>query len=88
MSACLDHARHDVWLRDGLALVDRQRRIVIGELLHGLRQESLARHLLHIAASTRRSADAAAGDLAADHASARVDDGCHDGETTRAGTGC
>jgi hypothetical protein len=83
----LGHARHNVRLRHGLAFLDRQRRILVGELLHGVGQEGFARHLLH---RRQHSAigDAAAGDLAADHTSARIGDGCHDRQTTHADASC
>ena len=43
----LDHAGDDVGLGDGLPRLDRQRRILIGELRQVLRHERLARHLAH-----------------------------------------
>lgn len=62
----LGHHRHDVRLRDRLAFVDGQRRVLVGELGQRLAHESLARHLAH-----RRQhplvAHAAAGDVHADH---------------------
>ena len=83
----LGHARHDVGLRHGLAFLDRQRRVLVGELLQGVRQERLARHLLHRRQHTAIG-DAAARDLAADHASARIDDSGHDRQTTHADASC
>ena len=43
----LDHARHDIRLRDGLARLDRQRRILVSEFLQRRGDEVLARHLSH-----------------------------------------
>jgi hypothetical protein len=43
----LDHAGDDVRLRDGLAGLDRQRRILVGKLGEMLRYEGLSRHFAH-----------------------------------------
>jgi hypothetical protein len=43
----LDHERHDIRLRDGLARFDRQRRVFIGELPQCLRHKGLARDPAH-----------------------------------------
>ena len=43
----LDHAGDDIRLRDGLARLDGQRRILVDELLEMLRHEGLARHRAH-----------------------------------------
>ena len=39
--------RDDVGLRDRLARLDRQRRVLVGELLQALAQKLLARHAAH-----------------------------------------
>ena len=43
----LDHAGDDVRLGNGLARLDRQRRVLVGELGEMLRHERLARHFAH-----------------------------------------
>ena len=43
----LDHAGDDIGLRDGLARLDRQRRVLIGEFREVLRNERLARDFAH-----------------------------------------
>jgi hypothetical protein len=63
----LDHERDDVGLRDGLALADRERRVLVGELLHALLDEGLARHPPH-RVEHLRVADAAARKLHVHHA--------------------
>ena len=43
----LRHQRDDVGLRDRLAFLDRQRRVLVGELVQSRRQEGLARDVAH-----------------------------------------
>ncbi len=42
-----EHAGDDIRLRDGLAGLDGERGVLIGELLQGLGDEGFARHLAH-----------------------------------------
>ena len=44
---CFGHDRDQVRLGKGPFRVDRERRVLVGELLDGLRQEKLARHRAH-----------------------------------------
>ena len=61
-----DHQRDDIRLGDGLARLDRQRPVLIGELAHRRGDEGLARHLPH-GGEQRRIAQAPAGDLLLHH---------------------
>src|SRR5690606_35670543 len=63
----LRHQRHDVGLRDGLARADRQRAVLVGEILHAGADETLARHRAH-RGQHARVADAAPGQVHLDHA--------------------
>jgi hypothetical protein len=66
----LDHARHDVGLRDRLREADRQRRILVGPAGERFLHEEMPRHLRH------RREHALVGDAARaqalDHAVARA----------------
>jgi hypothetical protein len=62
----LGHQRDDVRLRDRLPFRDGQRRILVGELAHPLRQKRLARHFAHRVKHARR-AHPAAGNVMLDH---------------------
>ena len=63
---CFGHQRDDVWLRDRLAFLDRQGRVVVGELAQVRRQECLARHAAHCV-EDERGADTAVHDLPVHH---------------------
>src|SRR5690606_36504270 len=63
----LRHQRHDVGLRDGLAGANRQRAVLVGEILHAGADETLARHRAH-GGQHARVADAAPGKVHLDHA--------------------
>ena len=63
---CLGHQRDDVRLRDRLAFLDRQRRVVVGELAQVGWQECLARHGAHCV-EDERGADTAVHDLPVHH---------------------
>jgi hypothetical protein len=73
----LDHQRDDVWLRNRLALTDRQRPILIGELLEPRLDEGFARHAPH-GLEDAAVAHAAASDLNIDHAVAGTGEIQHD----------
>jgi hypothetical protein len=62
-----DHQRHDIGLRDRLALADRQRPVLIGEFLEAGLDEHLARHPPH-RLEHMPVAHPAAGNLNVDHA--------------------
>ena len=62
----LDHQRDDVGLRDRLALADRQRPVLVGELLEAGLDEGLARHAAH-GVQDVAVAHAAPGDLDVHH---------------------
>ena len=72
----LDHVGNDVRLRDGLAFADRQRRVGVGEFLHLLADERLARHLAH-GTRHRVGAHAALEDLVRHHLAAGLSKVCH-----------
>jgi hypothetical protein len=60
------HQRDDIGLRDGLTALDRERRILVGELLELGREECLARHRAE-RLEQAIVADAARDELAPDH---------------------
>jgi hypothetical protein len=62
----LDHQAHNVGLRYGLACLDRQGRVLIGEFLQALWHEDLARDLAH-GLQHKAVADAAARELPIHH---------------------
>ena len=66
----LGHERHDVGLRDGLIVADREGRIAVGLITQRLRHEEVARHCEH-RLEHPRAADIASPQLFVDHAPPR-----------------